>query len=239
MQKGDFVKIEFTGRVEPTGEIFDLTDEELAKKEGIHNPKHRYGPVLVVVGEGMVVPGVDKELEKMKPGEEKEFSLGPKEAFGQRNVKLIKIVSMSNFIKQNINPTPGTFVNINGRQAKVQSVSGGRVRVDFNHPLANREVKYKVRITEEIRDPLKKAMELMDYYGIKADVSLEGTKAGVKTETPMPDVVKKLMESKLKEWVKEIKSVEFSSDKKKESENQGNQNQADKPSPESHTEGKE
>ena len=34
MQKGDFVKINYVGRLE-TGEVFDLTDAEIAKKEGL------------------------------------------------------------------------------------------------------------------------------------------------------------------------------------------------------------
>ena len=41
MQKGDFLRIEYVGRVKLTGEIFDLTDEALARKEGIHNPDRK------------------------------------------------------------------------------------------------------------------------------------------------------------------------------------------------------
>jgi FKBP-type peptidyl-prolyl cis-trans isomerase SlyD len=34
MHKGDFVKISYVGRLE-SGEVFDLTDAEIAKKEGV------------------------------------------------------------------------------------------------------------------------------------------------------------------------------------------------------------
>ena len=36
MQKGDFVLIDFIGRVKDTGEVFDLTQEDVAKKENVY-----------------------------------------------------------------------------------------------------------------------------------------------------------------------------------------------------------
>ena len=42
MKKGDFIKIDYVGRVSLTGEIFDLTIEDIAKKEGIFDEKRKY-----------------------------------------------------------------------------------------------------------------------------------------------------------------------------------------------------
>ncbi|RLJ09464.1 MAG: peptidylprolyl isomerase, partial [Candidatus Aenigmatarchaeota archaeon] len=138
IKEGSFVEIDYVGRVEGTNEIFDLTSEEVAKKEGIYNPKQKYGPVLVIIGANMIIPGVEEQLKNMKPGEEKEFVVEPKKAFGERNSKLVKVISLMEFKKEKIDPVPGMFITIDGLQAKVQSVSGGRVRVDFNHPLAGK-----------------------------------------------------------------------------------------------------
>jgi FKBP-type peptidyl-prolyl cis-trans isomerase 2 len=41
MKKGDFVRIDFVGRLAATGEIFDLTSEEIAKKEGVYDEKQK------------------------------------------------------------------------------------------------------------------------------------------------------------------------------------------------------
>ena len=36
MKEGDFVKIEYVGRIKESGTIFDLTNEEIAKKENFN-----------------------------------------------------------------------------------------------------------------------------------------------------------------------------------------------------------
>jgi FKBP-type peptidyl-prolyl cis-trans isomerase SlyD len=210
MKKGDFVEIDFVGRLATTGEIFDLTDEEIARKEGVYNPKQKYGPSLVVIGSNMVVPGVEKALESMEPGHEKEFTLPPEEAFGGRDMKLIRIVSMSKFIKEKINPVPGMFVDIDGMQTKVLSVAGGRVRVDFNHPLSGKALKYKVRVVRQITDTLEKARSLIGYYGIKCETSLDGETLAIETEKPMNEFLKKFTGENVMKWAPEIKNAVFS-----------------------------
>ena len=37
MKKGDFITIDYTGKVKENEKIFDTTNEELAKKEEIYN----------------------------------------------------------------------------------------------------------------------------------------------------------------------------------------------------------
>jgi len=209
MKKGDFVKIDFVGRVSATGEIFDLTSEEQAKKEGIYNEKQRYGTVLVIVGSGMMIPGVEKQLETMKPGDEKEFDVKPSEGFGHRKPELMRIISITKFYKEKINPMPGIFVTIDNRQAKVQSVSGGRVRVDFNHPLASRELHYKIKIVEEIKNPAEKAKAIAEHFTIKCGAEVKEGKLILTTEKKLPDVVEKLLKDWIEKWITDIKSVSF------------------------------
>jgi FKBP-type peptidyl-prolyl cis-trans isomerase 2 len=209
MKKGDFVEIDFVGRIVGTDEIFDLTDEETAKKEGIYNPKHRYKPSLVIIGSGMAVPGVEKNLEQMEPGHEREFELAPEDAFGGRDMHHIRIVSMSKFLKEKINPVPGMFVDIDGMQTKVLSVAGGRVRVDFNHPLAGRHLRYKVKVVSHITDTHDKAKALLSYYTVKCDTCLDGGALAIETEKPMNEFLKNFLGDNLMKNIPEIKSVTF------------------------------
>jgi len=210
MKKGDFVEIDFVGRIVTTGEIFDLTSEEEAKKEGIYNPKQKYRPSLVILGSGMAVPGVEKRLERMEIGQEDEFTLAPEEAFGQRNLKLVRIVSMAKFLKEKINPVPGMFVDIDGMQTKVLSVAGGRVRVDFNHPLAGKQLKYKVKVVRGITDPTEKSSLLLSYYGLKCDSKVAGDTLSIETEKPMNEFLKKFASENVLKHIPEIKNVIFS-----------------------------
>jgi len=215
MKHGDFIKIEYEGRVSSNGEIFDLTSEKTAKKENVFNPKHKYGPVLVIMGAKMIIPGVEKQLESMKLGEKKEFTVRPEDGFGKRDPKLFKIVSITQFTRSEkpFHPTPGMLITVNGMRGKVQSVSGGRVRIDFNHPLAGKELKYKIKVTETITKPLIRAKSIFEYYGIEisGEPTLENKKFKIKTEKLMPEPVKKLLTETIKKWVKEIETVGFSS----------------------------
>ena len=224
MKKGDFVEIDFVGRIAATGEVFDLTEEETAKKEGIYNPKHRYKPSLVIIGSGMAVPGVERNLEQMQSGQDSEFELAPEDAFGGRDMHLIRIVSMSKFIKEKISPVPGMFVDIDGMQTKILSVAGGRVRVDFNHPLAGKALKYKVRIARHITDTLEKAKALLSYYTVKCETSLDGDVLSIGTEKPMNDFLRKFLSESLLKHIPEVKSVTFS-----DKESQNKKDEADVP----------
>jgi peptidylprolyl isomerase/FKBP-type peptidyl-prolyl cis-trans isomerase SlyD len=210
MQQGDFVEIEYTGRVKLTGEIFDLTSEDIAKKEKLYNPNAPYGPALVIVGSNMVIKGVMKELEKMEVSEELTFDVSPSEGFGLRNPGMIRIVPMSKFIENKINPVPGTYFDIDGLQAKVQSVSGGRVRVDFNNPLAGKTLTYNLKILRKIEGNREKIETLLKYYRITfSNVELREKAAEIKTAKPLNPLAKKIVNDMITKWVKGIEKTEF------------------------------
>lgn len=62
MEDGDFVYIDYVGRVRDSGEIFDITDEKAVRKEGIFRDDFKYGPVPIVVGADFVLPGLTEAL---------------------------------------------------------------------------------------------------------------------------------------------------------------------------------
>jgi len=150
VSKGDFILVELTGRVEETGEVFETTDEETAKKSGIYSENEVYGPRLIVVGEGWVLRGLDKRLEGVKIGEETEIEIPPEEAFGERDPRNIRMVPYRVLRSKGITPRIGERVEVDGRTAVVRSVGAGRVQLDFNHPLAGRRIVYKVKVLKRL-----------------------------------------------------------------------------------------
>ncbi|WP_421077824.1 peptidylprolyl isomerase [Methanothermococcus sp. Ax23] len=162
MEEGKLVKITYNGYV--NGKLFDTTDEEMAKKEGIYNPMMVYGPVTVSVGSGMLVPGLDEALLEMEVGEERELELTPEKAFGKRDPSKVKIVSIKEFKKHKVNPVVGMPITIDGNAGKVASVNGGRVLVDFNHELAGKPVKYVLKVEEAVEEPEEIVKELIKLY---------------------------------------------------------------------------
>jgi FKBP-type peptidyl-prolyl cis-trans isomerase 2 len=157
-----FVKIAYTAKLKKEGTVFETTDEEIAKKSGTYNKKIIYKPIPVIVGEGHVVRGVDELLGNMNVGDEKEINVTPDKGFGRRDPNLIRLVPRKIFTQQKINPVPGMAVTLDGKPAKVQTVSGGRVRVDFNSELAGSSLIYNVRVEEEAKDEKEKVRYLIE-----------------------------------------------------------------------------
>ncbi len=164
MEKGGILKINYTGREKSSGEVFDTTLEKEAVKAGIFDKNRKYAPIVVVAGEGDLLPALDSILTKMKKGEKRTVSLKPGEAFGERNPKLAKMVPLQEFRKRDIKPFPGLIVELNNLHGRVQSVSGGRVRVDFNHPLAGKEVEFDLSVEDEITDRKEKVEALFGKF---------------------------------------------------------------------------
>lgn len=159
LEKKDFIEIEFTGRVQ-NGEIFDSNVEKDVKKAKL---KTKPEPFIFSLGQGMFLKGVDDFLIGKEPGKTYEIKLDAKDAFGTRNPKLIKVVPLSTFKNHNVKPFPGAVFNFDGKPAKILSVSGGRVRVDFNNLLAGKDVEYNVNVLRKVTDIKEKAESLIKF----------------------------------------------------------------------------
>ena len=181
LKEGDFVTLDYVGKVKATGQIFDLTKEEVAKKEGIYDPNLKYGSVPVVVGGEHVLRGLDAELKKLSVGDNKTVTVVAKDAFGERDPNLVKLIPRSEFKKQNMRPIPGMPVEIQGTRGVIMTVSGGRVKVDFNHPLAGKELEYDLEIHKKIGDKVEQIKSLFELHLAKVDTS--GVKIEIKDDT--------------------------------------------------------
>ncbi len=158
----EFVKVTYTGKEKSTGRIFDTNDKKAAEEAGVYNPQFNYKPTLMILGKNQLIKGFEEALKDMKTGEEKEVEIPPEKAYGERKADLIKIVPLQAFKKNNINPVPGMILELEGMPAKVQSVSGGRVRVDLNHELAGKTLIFKIKLEEKIEKPEERVKALTE-----------------------------------------------------------------------------
>jgi FKBP-type peptidyl-prolyl cis-trans isomerase 2 len=157
----DFIKINYTGRVKD-GAVFDTNIKEQAEKEGIADSERVYKPLSVAVGEGQVIMGLDEELAGMRVGDKKTVTCGPDRAYGARNTGLVKLVPVKHFKQQKLNPMPGLPVEIDGMRGRVQTVAGGRVRVDFNHEFAGKTLVFDVEVVEKAESDADKVNYLIE-----------------------------------------------------------------------------
>ncbi len=163
-QKKDFVEIEFTARVKD-GEIFDSNmKEDLEKLHAGHDHPVEAEPFTFALGEGMFMPAIEDFLVgKPETAATYEIPLSPEKSFGKRDPKLIQRIPLKLFKDQSINPVPGFLFNFDGRIGKVLASSSGRVIVDFNNPVAGKEVVYTVKVLRKVSDLNEKSKALIKF----------------------------------------------------------------------------
>jgi FKBP-type peptidyl-prolyl cis-trans isomerase SlyD len=150
MEKGVMIKVDYIGK--QNGEIFDLTDEETAEEEGLDTESMNFDPINVLLGENFVIPGLEEALMDMEVGEEKEIEIPAEKAYGNRDSDNMETFPEKAFEEQGVQVRPGEQLMIGGQRGRVVSKGSGRVRIDFNHPLAGKDLEYWVKIVEEVED---------------------------------------------------------------------------------------
>lgn len=150
LQEGDFILVDYVGRVKETGDVFETTLEETAKEEGMYKEGEIYEPKLVVIGEGWVLEALDESLTAMEIGKTEEVEIPPEKAFGERDAEKVKRVSLRQLTAQGITPEIGMRVEYKGKMATVRTMGAGRVLLDFNPPLAGKTLLYKVTVQEKL-----------------------------------------------------------------------------------------
>lgn len=196
MKRGDFVRIDYTGKVE--GETFDSTDE----------------PVAVCVGERMILPGLDEALEKHE--EDFTVTLQPEQAFGKKDPKLLRVIPTQQLQQQGITPQPGMQLNVDGNYGVVKRTGGGRTVVDFNHPLAGREVTYDVAIRGNVTDAKEQIGALLRPLGIEHDsIAVEKDAAVIKLQRMLPQQVLDQLQERITKCTG-VKTVSFEAGEKPE-----------------------
>ena len=187
----DFVKLNYTGKVKETGDVFDTTYEDVAEEAGIKNENKDYHPMILAVGSTQLLSKLHDEIKKMDVGEKQTVEIPCEEAFGKRDPSLIQLIPMKEFKKQNIKPFVGMPLSLDGQHGIVRTIDGGRVRVDFNHELAGKDIIYEIEIVDTIDDNVEKIKGLIEVYYGNPNIDLE------KTEILIEDGVAKITLDKL------------------------------------------
>ncbi|MEM3442945.1 MAG: FKBP-type peptidyl-prolyl cis-trans isomerase [Candidatus Bathyarchaeia archaeon] len=150
LQKGDFILLDYVAKVKETGEVFDTTIEETAKKERLYKEGEIYEPKLVVIGEGWVLKALDESLTTMDVGKTSVVEIPPDKAFGERDPEKVKRVPLKHLTAKGINPTLGMRVEYDNKPATVRAIGAGRVLLDFNPPLAGKTLVYEVNVKKKL-----------------------------------------------------------------------------------------
>lgn len=189
IKEKEFVEIDYTG-YDQEGNVFDTTRKE---DELNPDPNKNYKPITICLGEGHILEGLDKKLIGKEIGKH-DIKLKPEEAFGKKDPKNLKLMPMKAFKGQGVQPYSGLQLTIDNKPGTVRSVSGGRVIMDFNHPLSGQIVEYNVNIKRKVEDKKEQVQSVLALAGVKyKEVNAEEDKATVKLEQDIPEQYNKLL----------------------------------------------
>jgi len=169
---GDFVKLAYTARTVDEGTLVDTTDEEVAEDEGVDDQDQEFKPRTIVIGEGHIFEAVEDALEGADVGDEGSVTVPAEEAFGEYDTEEVRTVSADKIDEDD--RYPGAHVQVDGEEGHIETIIGGRARVDFNHPLAGEDVEYEYEVVDSIEDRVERAQGLFEMYiGQELDVWFE------------------------------------------------------------------
>ncbi len=190
MEEGDIIQLEYEGWIAGSDELFDTSKQELAQEEDIYDEERTYGPMYTVVGTGRVIKGLDEHLMKAEVGEEYEVEIPPEDAYGERDPKNVETHSMREMARLKIEPEIGRTVTIRNKTGWISGIFAGRVRVDYNHKLAGKTLRYKYKVVGKPEGPEEviRAIIAMN-YGREDEfaIELEGDDG---VSVTLPDVCK-------------------------------------------------
>lgn len=132
---GDTVTFNYEGRIED-GSTFHTFDED---------------PLVVEIGSGSLVKGLEEELIGMKTGEEKEFKVSPEQGYGEENPEMAQTVEAKLFAKADITPKVGMVLKTPHGNCHITEILEDTVKISYNHPLAGRALDYKVRVLNIVK----------------------------------------------------------------------------------------
>ncbi|MFD0709164.1 FKBP-type peptidyl-prolyl cis-trans isomerase [Photorhabdus akhurstii] len=109
-------------------------------------------PALFRLGDGTLSLPLEQQLTGLKEGDKHSFTLAGENVFGKPNPDLIQYFTPRDFAETGM-PEIGTimlFTAMNGSEMPgiVKAVTEESVTVDFNHPLADQNVKFEIEVLE-------------------------------------------------------------------------------------------
>lgn len=137
VKRGDRITLHFIGKNE-ADEIFASTKDEQ--------------PVELTVGEGKVIPGIERGVLGMEVGERRSLTVSPEKGFGEWRPELVTTVKKEDF-PESIQPSVGQQLRIKTEadkltSARVTRIEADNVTLDANHPLAGQNLKFEIDLLE-------------------------------------------------------------------------------------------
>ena len=137
VERGDTVKVHYTGRLE-NGMVFDCTTSR--------------SPLIFITGEGELIPGFEEAVMGMKTGESKKVKVPADKAYGPYHEDLAMVVGHDQ-LPEDFEPQVGERLEMPHEMGypivyTVTKVSDSTVTLDANHILAGKDLIFEIQLVE-------------------------------------------------------------------------------------------
>ena len=149
-KKGQLILVDYTAKIKDTGEVFETTIEDDAKKSSIHEPNVKYQPKLVSVGESWVIKGLDDALPETSVGDKKTIEVSPDKGFGARDKGKIRMIPLRKLGEDAEKVSVGDTVEVDDKKGIIRYIGSGRVQIDYNHRYAGKTILYEIDVKKSL-----------------------------------------------------------------------------------------
>ena len=113
------------------------------------------GPATCAIGDGNLPPAFEEQLIGLEAGDEIELTMPPERAFGAvnpANMQCFPVADFASLLRDELEPlASGSVVMFKDpagfdRPGVIRGIGETKVEVDFNHPLAGREIVFRALI---------------------------------------------------------------------------------------------
>ncbi|MCK4725392.1 MAG: peptidylprolyl isomerase [Anaerolineales bacterium] len=109
-------------------------------------------PIQFIQGRGDVIPGLENALYGLSVGDQKEFDVAPEDGYGEADPDAIAKIPKAEFPPE-IPLQPGVELRLKDEQgdeleAQIVTVEDEIVRLNFNHPLAGKELLFAIQVID-------------------------------------------------------------------------------------------
>ncbi len=119
-------------------------------------------PLEFLVGHGNIISGLEREMMGMKVGDSKDVVILPEDGYGEYDDAAFMNVPRGEFPKE-MPVEEGMELTVRddagqARYARIETVEGDSVTLNFNHPLAGDELHFNVKVVG-LREPTGEELE--------------------------------------------------------------------------------
>ena len=182
-KKGQLILLDYTAKIKDSGEVFETTLEDEAKKHSLHESNVKYMPKLVSVGEGWVLKGLDDALSETTSGDKKTIEVSPDKGFGARDKGKVRMIPLRKLGEDAEKVSVGDTVEIDNKKGIIRFIGSGRVQVDYNHRNAGKTILYDINIKKSLDSDDEKISEIL-----KSRLPIENEKVAYKKNGTIVDV---------------------------------------------------